>query len=144
MKVKVRVAKPAKNAPACDARTKAWFATQPFWRQTCLHRCEVCGLWYKPDLGHECDKLIALLRSPAGQAAMREAWPDAVRKADTKTLQQICRLHANDDLQRMAIEDLFVVLEELARRREISGTPFRSDEEAWAEFQAHYMPHNDT
>lgn len=40
----------------CDSRTAAWFARQPSWMVTTLAQCECCGLWYKPDLGHECEK----------------------------------------------------------------------------------------
>ncbi len=36
-----------------DAQTKAWFKEHP-GAQTTVMCCEMCGLWYKPDLGHKC------------------------------------------------------------------------------------------
>ena len=61
-------------------------------------------------------------------------------KMTTEELQQICR----DDAKRadggMPLDELEPVLAELVRRRETEGTPFKSNEEAWGEFQTHYMP----
>ena len=59
----------------------------------------------------------------------------------TKSLQAILRNHAHDKLHvKVSIDQLYAIMGELARRREISGDPFKSTEEAWSEFQAHYMP----
>ncbi len=59
----------------------------------------------------------------------------------TASLQAILSNHAHDRLQvRIGTAQLYAIMEELARRREIAGTPFRSNEEAWAEFVQHYMP----
>ena len=61
--------------------------------------------------------------------------------ASTKSLQAILRNHAHDQLHvRIGTTQLYDIMEELARRREQSGTPFKSNEEAWAEFRKHYMP----
>lgn len=38
-----------------DAETKRWFKDHP-GAQTTVMCCEKCGLWYKPDLGHNCPK----------------------------------------------------------------------------------------
>lgn len=38
-----------------DAETKKWFKDNP-GAQTTVMRCEKCGLWYKPMLGHDCKK----------------------------------------------------------------------------------------
>lgn len=38
-----------------DAKTREWFKTRPF-AQTTVMRCEKCGLYYKPSLGHTCKK----------------------------------------------------------------------------------------
>lgn len=80
----------------------------------------------------------AVLLSDAGQRVMQTLWPFTVSKMKTEKLQEIARMHMSG--RRISQDALFVVLDELARRREESGKPFRSNEEAWAEFQAHYMP----
>lgn len=36
-----------------DAETRKWFKTRP-WAQTTVMKCEQCGLYYKPELGHKC------------------------------------------------------------------------------------------
>lgn len=37
----------------CDPRTKRWFRER--WSvETTLVKCEACGLYYKPSLGHKC------------------------------------------------------------------------------------------
>lgn len=36
-----------------DAETRKWFKTRP-WAQTTVMKCEQCGLYYKPSLGHKC------------------------------------------------------------------------------------------
>lgn len=62
----------------------------------------------------------------------------------TESLQAVLRNHAHDRLQvRVSVDQLYAIMEELARRREASGQPFRSSEEAWAEFVRHYMPRED-
>lgn len=38
-----------------DKRTQLWFDFHPF-AQTTVMRCEWCGLFYKPSLGHTCKK----------------------------------------------------------------------------------------
>ena len=81
-------------------------------------------------------KLDAMLQELADRGELSKLWPDTVRKMPTDMLQRLVR---TDKLQ---IDALFVVLDELVRRRELPGTPFRSNEEAWAEFQEHYMPHD--
>ena len=83
-----------------------------------------------------------LLSSPEGKAALQALWPGTVCRLSTATLQRMVRWHAHGRLDNMAIEELMFILEELARRREASGppTPFRSNEEAWADFVANYMP----
>lgn len=60
----------------------------------------------------------------------------------TESLQAICRNHAHDKLHvRVSVEQLYDIMDELARRRQESGAdPFRSNEEAWAEFVKYYMP----
>jgi hypothetical protein len=68
------------------------------------------------------------------------AWTVTVRKMETAKLQSLCRQHANGRLQHISIDALFVILEELTHRREVSGRPFRSNEEAWSEFVQHNMP----
>lgn len=56
------------------------------------------------------------------------------------SLQAILRNHAHNKLRvRLGIRQLYDIMGELARRREVSGTPFRSNQEAWEEFQEHYM-----
>ena len=40
-----------------DSRTTKWFQEQEFkglFTETTLARCEACGLYYKPSLGHDC------------------------------------------------------------------------------------------
>lgn len=80
----------------------------------------------------------AVLLSDAGQRVMQTLWPFTVSKMKTEKLQEIARMHMSG--RRISQDALFVVLDELARRREESGKPFRSNEEAWAEFVQHYMP----
>lgn len=41
-----------------DAATKEWFKNQPKWKVTTVTRCEKCGLCYKPELGHKCEKEV--------------------------------------------------------------------------------------
>lgn len=36
-----------------DAATSKWFKSNPF-AQTTVMKCEQCGLYYKPSLGHKC------------------------------------------------------------------------------------------
>ena len=61
--------------------------------------------------------------------------------ARTESLQAILRNHATDRLRvRIGTRQLYDIMDELVRRREASGEPFRSDEEALAEFRKHYMP----
>lgn len=38
-----------------DAETRKWFKSNPF-AQTTVMRCECCGLYFKPSLGHKCKK----------------------------------------------------------------------------------------
>lgn len=62
--------------------------------------------------------------------------------AKTSSLQAILRNHAHDKLKvRVGTRQLYDIMGELARRREASGAPFRSNEDALADFVAHYMPH---
>jgi len=57
--------------------------------------------------------------------------------APTKSLQVILRNHAHDKLHvRIGILQLYDIMDELARRQEISGPPFRSDEEALEDLKA--------
>ena len=59
----------------------------------------------------------------------------------TSSLQAVLRNHAHDRLHvRIGTEQLYAIMEELARRREASDQPFRSSEDAWAEFVRCYMP----
>ena len=59
----------------------------------------------------------------------------------TESLQAILRNHAHDKLQvRIGTEQLYDIMGVLADRRKASGSSFKSTEEAWAEFEAHYMP----
>ena len=43
-----------------DAATRAWFDKFPIMErayvETTVMRCETCGLYYKPELGHKCRK----------------------------------------------------------------------------------------
>ena len=84
--------------------------------------------------------MAEMLKRPEWQHAMEICWPATVRHLPTAVLRRMVRGHANGRLDRMAIEDLYVILEELVRRRECAGTPFRSDEEALADLKAHFMP----
>lgn len=36
-----------------DKTTRKWFLDNPE-KQTTLCKCEKCGLYYKPELGHKC------------------------------------------------------------------------------------------
>ena len=36
-----------------DEATRKWFKSNPF-AQTTVMRCEKCGLYFKPCLGHKC------------------------------------------------------------------------------------------
>jgi hypothetical protein len=38
-----------------DEKTRVWFE-QHLGAQTTLARCEKCGLFFKPELGHKCKK----------------------------------------------------------------------------------------
>ena len=38
-----------------DRATKAWFSSH-IGQQTTVCRCERCGLFFKPSLGHKCKK----------------------------------------------------------------------------------------
>lgn len=38
-----------------DSETRKWFMKN-ITAQTTVMRCELCGLFYKPSLGHECKK----------------------------------------------------------------------------------------
>lgn len=38
----------------CDKATNEWFEYHPGARITIV-RCEKCGLYFKPSLGHECE-----------------------------------------------------------------------------------------
>ena len=38
-----------------DSRLKKWFRMHPF-DETTVMKCEACGLFYKPELGHKCKK----------------------------------------------------------------------------------------
>ena len=40
-----------------DRATKAWFDSKRFGEQTTLCRCDKCGLFYKPMLGHKCKNM---------------------------------------------------------------------------------------
>lgn len=41
-----------------DRQTKKWFEKRTFLQETTVCKCEKCGLYYKPSLGHKCkDKL---------------------------------------------------------------------------------------
>ena len=61
---------------------------------------------------------------------------------NTEELQEILRKHANGELQTEPdTDELYYIMEVLARRREEQDPQaFRSDEEALADFRAHYMP----
>ena len=36
-----------------DKETREWFVSRPY-TETTVMQCQVCGLWYKPSLGHKC------------------------------------------------------------------------------------------
>lgn len=56
--------------------------------------------------------------------------------AQTPALQRILRLHAHDRLRvDLTTDQLYEIMGELVRRREASGPPFRSDEEALADLK---------
>ncbi len=40
-----------------DYATEKWFKKHPM-HQTTVMQCEVCGLYYKPSLGHRCKKIM--------------------------------------------------------------------------------------
>ena len=62
----------------------------------------------------------------------------------TESLQAICRNHAHDKLHvHIGTKQLYDIMGVLADRRKASGDYFRSNEEAWADFVAHYMPRKD-
>ena len=62
----------------------------------------------------------------------------------TESLQAICRNHAHDKLQvHIGTKQLYDIMGVLAERRKAYGCCFRSNEEAWADFVAHYMPRKD-
>lgn len=82
-------------------------------------------------------RINVILQELAKHRELDQLWPALVRQLPTDRLQRLVQM------DRLQNDDLFVVLEELVRRREISGTPFRSNEEAWAEFVEHYMPKDD-
>lgn len=44
-----------------DYATEKWFKKHPM-HQTTVMQCEVCGLYYKPSLGHRCKKKDAKVR----------------------------------------------------------------------------------
>lgn len=59
----------------------------------------------------------------------------------TASLQAILRNHAHDKLHiQIGTKQLFDIMGELACRREHAGEQFKSSEEAWEEFNRHYMP----
>ena len=58
-----------------------------------------------------------LLRSPAGQRAMLEIWPQVASELETSTLEQMLRMHANDELPGVSIDVVLVLLDELEQRR---------------------------
>ena len=59
----------------------------------------------------------------------------------TESLQAILCNHAHNKLHvRVSIEQLYEIMGVLADRREASGFPLKSDEEALAEFKKYYMP----
>lgn len=47
-----------------DKPTREWFNKHP-WEETTVMTCEVCGLSYKPSLGHRCE-VKAQLSKEAG------------------------------------------------------------------------------
>lgn len=63
---------------------------------------------------------------------------NVIAKMSTMKLHILVRQHMNGKL--LAEKSLWAILEELVRRREKGGFVFKSNEDAWAEFQEHYMP----
>lgn len=62
----------------------------------------------------------------------------------TESLQAICRNHAHDKLHvHIGTKQLYDIMGVLAERRKAAGCYFRSNEEAWADFVANYMPRKD-
>lgn len=58
----------------------------------------------------------------------------------TTSLQAILANHAHNRLRVMiGLRQLYEIMNELVRRREIAGTPFQTNEDAWADFVKHYM-----
>ena len=58
----------------------------------------------------------------------------------TKSLQAILRNHAHDKLYaHIGTEQLYDIMGELARRREVSGIPWKTNEEAWGDFVRNYL-----
>ena len=49
----------AKVKVKMDAATKEWFKNRPAWEVTTVQKCEKCGLFYKPELGHKCEKEVS-------------------------------------------------------------------------------------
>ena len=63
----------------------------------------------------------------------------------TESLQAILSNHAHDKLHlRIGTEQLYDIMGVLADRRKASGSPIKTNEEAWAAFEAHYMPRQAT
>ncbi len=59
----------------------------------------------------------------------------------TASLQAILRNHAYGKLHvYIGTQQIYDIMGELVRRREITGGPFKSNEDAWEEFNRHYMP----
>lgn len=59
----------------------------------------------------------------------------------TESLQAICRNHAHDKLLvRISVKQLYEIMDVLVERDEASGRPQKTAEEAWIEFEKHYMP----
>ena len=59
----------------------------------------------------------------------------------TEELQEILRKHAHDELETEPdTDELYYIMEVLARRREEDPQAFRSDEEALADFRKNYLP----
>lgn len=63
----------------------------------------------------------------------------------TESLQAILRNHAHNKLlARVCTAQLYDIMGVLADRREASAPPFKTNEEALAEFKQHYMPKEPT
>ena len=61
--------------------------------------------------------------------------------AETESLQLIVRNHTHDNLNfHISTKQLFHILEELTRRRKMSGNAGKTTHEAWVEFVTHYCP----